>query len=128
VGSQYPLEVAGQDYRLDLLFYHLRLRAFVVIDLKAGPFKPDYAGKMNFYLSAVDDMLKQAGDQPTIGLILCKSKDQIVVEYALRGTAKPMGIAAFRLLEKLPKRLKGILPSIEELEAELSSTEAAGDA
>lgn len=127
VGSQYPLEIARQDFRLDLLFYHLRLRAFIVVDLKAAPFKPEYAGKMNFYLSAVDDLLRHPSDQPSIGLILCKSKDRIIVEYALRDTSKPMGVAEFRLIEKLPKRLKGSLPSIEELEAELSAAPDAGD-
>jgi predicted nuclease of restriction endonuclease-like (RecB) superfamily len=119
VGRQYPLEIAGDDYRLDLLFYHLKLRCFVVIDLKSGPFKPEYAGKMNFYLAAVDDMLKHPSDTPTIGLILCKSKKELVVEYALRNTATPMGIAEFRHLEKLPAELKGSLPTIEEIEAEL---------
>lgn len=119
VGRQYPLEIAGDDYRLDLLFYHLKLRCFVVIDLKSGPFKPEYAGKMNFYLAAVDDMLKHASDNPTIGLILCKSKKELVVEYALRNTATPMGIAEFKHLEKLPAELKGSLPTIEEIEAEL---------
>lgn len=127
VGSQYPLEVAGQDFRLDLLFYHLKLRAFIVVDLKAGPFKPEYAGKMNFYLSAVDDRLKHPSDHPSIGLILCKAKDQIIVEYALRDTAKPMGIAEFRLFEKLPERLKKSLPSIEELEEELSAAPEVSD-
>jgi hypothetical protein len=127
VGSQYPIEVAGEDYRLDLLFYHLRLRAFVVIDLKASAFKPEYAGKMNFYLSAVDDLLKHPTDQPSIGLILCKSKNQIVVEYALRDTAKPMGIAEFRHVEALPESFRGSLPSIEELEAELGSASETGD-
>jgi predicted nuclease of restriction endonuclease-like (RecB) superfamily len=120
VGSQYPLEVGGEDFRIDLLFYHLKLRCFVVIDLKMTPFKPEYAGKMNFYLSAVDDMLKHPSDQPTIGLILCKGKNQIVVEYALRNTSAPMGIAEFRHLEKLPEELKGSLPTIEEIEAELA--------
>ena len=119
VGRQYPLEIAGDDYRLDLLFYHLKLRCFVVIDLKSGSFKPEYAGKMNFYLAAVDDMLKHPSDNPTIGLILCKGKKQLVVEYALRNTATPMGIAEFKHLEKLPAELKGSLPTIEELEAEL---------
>jgi predicted nuclease of restriction endonuclease-like (RecB) superfamily len=119
VGSQYPLEVGGEDFRIDLLFYHLKLRCFVVIDLKMTPFKPEYAGKMNFYLSAVDDVLKHPSDQPTIGLILCKGKNQIVVEYALRNTTTPMGIAEFRHLEKLPEELKGSLPTIEEIEAEL---------
>jgi predicted nuclease of restriction endonuclease-like (RecB) superfamily len=119
VGRQYPLEIAGEDYRLDLLFYHLKLRCFVVIDLKAGAFMPEYAGKMNFYLAAVDDILKHATDNPTIGLILCKTKKEIVVEYALRNTITPMGIAEFRYLEKLPEELKGSLPTIEEIEAEL---------
>lgn len=107
VGSQYPIEVAGEEYRLDLLFYHLKLRCFVVIDLKAGPFHPEYTGKMNFYLAAVDDILKHSADQPSIGLILCRSKKQIVVEYALRNTSTPMGIAEFRHLEELPAELKG---------------------
>jgi predicted nuclease of restriction endonuclease-like (RecB) superfamily len=119
VGRQYPLDIGGQDYRLDLLFYHLTLRCFVVIDLKGAEFKPEYAGKMNFYLAAVDDTLKHPTDQPTIGLILCKGKNQIVVEYALRNVATPMGIAEFRHLERLPDELKGSLPTIEEIEAEL---------
>jgi predicted nuclease of restriction endonuclease-like (RecB) superfamily len=123
VGRQYPLEVAGEDYKIDLLFYHFRLRCFIVIDLKAGPFKPEYTGKMNFYLSAVDDILKHPNDQPSIGLILCKSKKQLVVEQALRNTTAAMGVAEFRHLEKLPEQLKGTLPTIEELEAELGSSE-----
>jgi hypothetical protein len=124
VGRQYPLEVAGEDYRLDLLFYHLKLRCFVVVDLKAGPFKPEYSGKMDFYLAAVDDMLKHPSDNPSIGLILCKSKKELVVEYALRNTATPMRIAEFRHLEKLPAELKGSLPTIEEIEAEPEKTDA----
>jgi predicted nuclease of restriction endonuclease-like (RecB) superfamily len=127
VGRQYPLAIAGDDYRLDLLFYHLKLRCFVVIDLKTGPFKPEYAGKMNFYLAAVDDMLKHPSDNPTIGLILCKGKKELVVEYALRNLATPMGIAEFRHLEKLPAELKGSLPSIEEIEAELGSSSVDGE-
>jgi len=127
IGSQYPLEVAGDDYKIDLLFYHLRLRCFVVIDLKAGPFKPEYSGKMNFYLSAVDDMLRHPDDQPSIGLILCKSKKKLVVEYALRNTATPMGIAEFRHLEKLPEQLQGTLPTIEEIEAELGKSAEPSD-
>ena len=119
VGSQVPLEVGGEDFRLDLLFYHLKLRCFVVIDLKMGPFKPEYAGKMNFYLSAVDDMLRHPEDKPSIGLILCKAKNGIVAEYALRDVGKPLSIAEFRYLEKLPDQLKGTLPTIEEIEAEL---------
>jgi len=120
VGSQVPLEVGGEDFRLDLLFYHLKLRCFVVIDLKMTPFKPEYAGKMNFYLAAVDDLLRHPDDQPSIGLVLCKAKNRIVAEYALRNMATPMGISEFRHLEKLPEQLKGTLPTIEEIEAELA--------
>ncbi len=121
VGSQYPLEIAGEDYRLDLLFYHLKLRCFIVIDLKGGAFKPEYTGKMNFYLAAVDDMLKHPTDQPSIGLILCRTKKELVVEYALRGTTTPMGISEFTHLVKLPDEFKGSLPTIEEIEAELGT-------
>jgi predicted nuclease of restriction endonuclease-like (RecB) superfamily len=121
VGSQYPLEIAGEDYRLDLLFYHLKLRCFVIIDLKGGAFKPEYTGKMNFYLAAADDLLKHPSDQPSIGLILCKTKKTLVVEYALRNMNTPMGVAEFRYLEKLPEELKGSLPTIEEIEAELGT-------
>lgn len=119
VGSQYPIEVGGEEFRIDLLFYHLRLRCFVVLDLKMKSFKPEYAGKMNFYLSAVDAQLKHSSDQPSIGIILCKGKNQVVVEYALRDTSKPMGVSEFRMLEQLPEQLKANLPTIEELEAEL---------
>ena len=127
VGSQVPLEVGGEDFKLDLLFYHLKLRCFCIIDLKMTPFKPEYAGKMNFYLSAVDDMLRHPDDQPSIGLILCKTKNRIIAEYALRNTATPMGISEFRHLEKLPEQLKGTLPTIEEIEAELGKSEQATD-
>lgn len=120
VGRQYRLEIAGEDYQIDLLFYHLKLRCFVVIDLKAGPFKPEYTGKMNFYLAAVDDMLKHPSDNPSIGRILCKSKRALIVEYPLRSTAAPMGIAEFRHLEQFPVELKASLPSIEAIEAELA--------
>jgi predicted nuclease of restriction endonuclease-like (RecB) superfamily len=119
VGSQYPLEVGGEDFRIDLLFYHLKLRCYVVIDLKMGSFKPEYAGKMNFYLSAVDDLLRHPDDKPSIGLILCKAKNGIVAEYALRDISKPLGIAAFHYLEQLPDDFKSTLPTVEELEAEL---------
>jgi len=120
VGSQYHIEVGGQDFYLDLLFYHLRLRAYVVIELKVTEFKPEYAGKMNFYLSAVDDLLRHEDDQPSIGLILCKTKNKVVAEYALRDTQKPIGVSSFQLTESLPEKLQGSLPTIEELEAELS--------
>jgi predicted nuclease of restriction endonuclease-like (RecB) superfamily len=123
VGSQYPLEVGGEDFRIDLLFYHLKLRGFVVIELKVGAFKPEYAGKMNFYLSAVDDLLRHADDQPTIGIILCKSRNAIVAEYALRDTTKPIGISEYLATVSLPADLKGSLPTVEELEAELKTNE-----
>ena len=119
VGSQYPLEIGGQDFYLDLLFYHLRLRCYVVIELKIQEFKPEFAGKMNFYLSAVDDLLRQPEDQPSLGLILCKERNKIVVEYALRDTSKPIGVAEYRLTQALPERLKSELPTNEDLAAEL---------
>jgi predicted nuclease of restriction endonuclease-like (RecB) superfamily len=120
VGSQYHLEIGGQDFYIDLLFYHLRLRSFVVIDLKMRSFTPEDAGKMSFYLSAIDDLLRHEQDQPTIGLILCKTKNKVVAEYALRGMTKPIGVSEMQLLEALPENLKGSLPTIEELEAELN--------
>jgi predicted nuclease of restriction endonuclease-like (RecB) superfamily len=121
VGRQVRLEVGGREYHPDLLFYHLQLRCFVVIDLKAGDFQPEYAGKMNFYLSAVDDLLRHPDDKPTIGLLLCKEKDKVTVEYALRDLKKPIGVAQWRtrLVESLPKRLQGKLPTVEEIEREL---------
>ena len=119
VGGQFPIEVGGEEFQLDLLFYHLCLRAFVVIELKSGDFKPEYAGKLNFYLSAVDDLLRHVDDQSSIGLVLCKGRNRVVVEYALRDMAKPIGIAGFQHLESVPERWKGSLPSVEELEAEL---------
>lgn len=128
VGSQYHLEVGGQDYYLDLLFYHLRLRCCVVIDLKISEFQPEFAGKMNFYLSAVDDLLRHPTDQPSVGIILCKTKNKIVVEYALRDTNKPIGVSAYQLTESLPKQLQGSLPTIEELEAELQTVSVSSEA
>jgi len=114
VGSQYPLEVGGQDYFLDLLFYHLRLRCFVVIELKIEAFKPEFAGKMNFYLSAVDDKLRHQSDAPTIGIILCQDRNEVIVEYALRDTAKPMGVAGYRLSPSLPATLETDLPTQDD--------------
>ncbi|HVU09079.1 MAG TPA: PDDEXK nuclease domain-containing protein [Verrucomicrobiae bacterium] len=123
VGRQHHLEIGGQDYYLDLLFYHLRLRCYVVIDLKMEAFKPEFAGKMNFYLSAVDDQLRHADDKPSIGLLLCKERDHVTVEYALRDLKKPIGVAQWqtKLVESLPKKLKGSLPTIAEIEAELGN-------
>jgi predicted nuclease of restriction endonuclease-like (RecB) superfamily len=126
VGSQYHLEVGGQDYYLDLLFYHLRLRCFVVIDLKVEAFRPEFAGKMNFYLSAADDLLRHPQDQPSIGLILCREKNGVIVEYSLRDTSKPMGVAAYELRrDTLPAGLRDSLPSAAAIEAELRKVEAA---
>jgi len=119
VGSQYRLEVGGEEFYIDLLFYQLRLRCYVVIDLKVGEFKPEYAGKMNFYLSAVDELLRHPEDRPSIGLILCKSQNRLVAEYALRDLSKPMGVATYRLTEALPADLQENLPSIEEIKKEL---------
>jgi predicted nuclease of restriction endonuclease-like (RecB) superfamily len=124
VGSQYPLEVDGEDFFLDLLFYHLRLRCFVVIDLKMTKFLPEHAGKMNFYLSAVDDLLRHPDDEPTIGIILCKTKSRVIAEYALRDTRKPIGVSAYLLTESLPAELKKSLPSIAQLEAQLRQSDS----
>ena len=118
VGRQYKLEISDKDFQLDLLFYHLKMRCFVVIDLKKGDFMPEYAGKMNFYCSAVDDLLKHETDKPTIGLILCKGKDKIFAEYALRDLNKPIGVSEYELTQLLPEDLKSSLPSIEDIEKE----------
>ena len=121
VGRQVHLEFSNSDYYIDLLFYHLKLRCFVVLELKAIPFNPSFVGQLNMYLSAVDDLLRHHDDKPTIGLLLCKGKDRIVVEYALRDLRKPIGVADWetRLVTSLPKELKGSLPTVEEIEAEL---------
>lgn len=116
IGSQYRIVVAEQEYFPDLLFYHLRLRCFVVIELKVESFKPEFAGKMNFYLSAIDNQLRHTDDQPSIGIILCKGRNEIVVEYALRDSGKPIGVAQYRLSPALPEKLKRELPTAEELE------------
>ena len=123
VGRQHHISLGEDDFYLDLLFYHLKLRCFVVIDLKIGPFKPDYAGKMNFYLNLVDDALRHEHDNPTIGLILCQDKKQILAEYALRGMDKPIGVSEYELTRALPKALESSLPTIEDIEAELSRAE-----
>lgn len=127
VGRQYRIEVSGEDYWIDLLFYHLKLRCFVVIDLKRGKFLPEHAGKMNFYCSVVDDVLRHPNDQPTIGLILCQTKDRVLAEYALRGIAKPIGVSDYELTRALPKELASSLPTIEAIEAELASDVADAD-
>jgi predicted nuclease of restriction endonuclease-like (RecB) superfamily len=121
VGSQYRLEVDGDDYFMDLLFYHLKLRCYVVIDLKVSEFQPEFSGKMNFYISAVDDLLRHPDDRPTIGIILCKGRKKTAAEYALRDVNKPIGISTYQLQDPLPETLKGSLPSIEQLEMELNT-------
>lgn len=120
VGQRYRLEIGGEDFYLDLLFYHLRLRCYFIIELKAGAFKPEYAGKLNFYLAAVDDLLRHPDDQPSIGLLLCKTKNQVVVEYSLKKMAAPLGVSSYELMAHLPEQIRTALPSIEELEQELS--------
>ena len=124
VGRQVHLEVGDEDYYLDLLLYHLRLRCYVVVELKRETFKPEFAGKMNFYLSAVDDKMRHPDDQPSIGLLLCKVDNRLTVEYALRDVRKPIGVAEWKtkLVESLPKKLQGNLPTIEEIEAELEKS------
>jgi predicted nuclease of restriction endonuclease-like (RecB) superfamily len=122
VGRQVHLEVGSKDFYLDLLFYHLKLRRFVVVELKAVPFDAGFAGKMNLYLSAVDDLLRHPDDQPSIGLLLCRSKDKLVVEYALRDIKKPIGVADWEttLVKSLPKDLKSSLPTVKEIESALA--------
>jgi predicted nuclease of restriction endonuclease-like (RecB) superfamily len=126
VGRQVHLEVGDEDFYLDLLFYHLLLRCFVVVDLKMKPFEPEFAGKMNFYLSAVDEQMRHQNDAPTIGLLLCKdAKNKLKVEYALRDVTKPIGVAQWqtKLVESLPENLRGSLPTIRDLERELAKEE-----
>ncbi len=123
VGRQYRLEVGGDEFFIDLLFYHLKLRCYVVVELKTTPFKPEYAGQLNFYLSAIDTQLKATDDRPSIGLLLCKENNRLVAEYALRGMAKPMGVAEYQLLREIPPPLTPDLPSIAQIEAELASDE-----
>jgi predicted nuclease of restriction endonuclease-like (RecB) superfamily len=129
VGRQYPLKVSDKEFLLDLLFYHLKLRCFVVVELKAKEFTAKDAGQMNFYLSVVDDLLSQPGDHPSIGLLLCKTKDKIIAEYALRDINKPIGISEYEtaILESLPDSFKGSLPTIEEIEQELQDNKVAKD-
>jgi len=119
VGKQYHLEIAENDYYIDLLFYHIKLKCYVVIELKNTKFMPEYAGKLNFYLSAVDTLVKEEDDKPTIGIILCRDKNNIEAEFALRDMHKPMGVSEFNFTEILPEELKSSLPTIEELENEL---------
>jgi predicted nuclease of restriction endonuclease-like (RecB) superfamily len=122
IGSQYRIQVGEEEFWLDLLFYHVKLRAYIVIELKTQPFRPEFAGKMNFYLSAVNNLLRHPDDQPSIGLILCKTRDRVVAEYSLQDVSKPIGVSEYQLAAALPEKLKGTLPTIEEIESELSSS------
>lgn len=126
VGRQKLLEVGDSDFIIDLIFYHYKLRCFVIVELKAVPFDPAFAGQLNLYLSAVDDLLRQPEDKPTIGLLLCKGKDKLVAEYALRGLNKPIGVADWetQIITSLPENLQSALPTVEEIEAELQRLQA----
>ena len=123
IGRQVPLQVGERDFFLDLLFYHTRLHCYVIVELKAVDFEPEHAGKLNFYLKAVDEQLRCEGDRASIGILLCKNRDKTVVEYALSDVHKPIGVSEYQLTQSLPEDLKSSLPSIEELEAELGSGE-----
>lgn len=123
VGRQYKLEVDDEAFRIDLLFYHTSLYCYVVVELKVVDFKPEFAGKLNFYTSVIDDKLRGEKDNPTIGMIICKSKNNTVVEYALRGIEKPLGVSEYKLTTVLPKGLKSSLPTIEQIEEEFKHLE-----
>lgn len=123
VGNQVHLEVGDEDFYIDLLFYHLKLRRYVVIELKAGRFKPEYVGKLNFYVSAADDLLRHPDDKPTIGVLLCREKNRVVAEYALRGTSQPMGVSGFTLTDAQLEQLEKKLPTVEQLELGLEEPE-----
>ena len=115
IGSQYKITVGDKDYYIDLLFYHLKLRSYIVVDLKTGEFIPEYAGKMNFYLSAVDDLLKSEYDNPSIGLILCREKDRFTTNYSLKDINKPIGVSSYEINDIIPKEILEQLPKEEEL-------------
>ncbi len=127
IGRQYKLEVGDKDYYIDLLFYHTKLRCYIVVELKAKSFKPEFAGKLSFYLSAIDDKLKTESDSPTIGIVLCQDKNKIEAEYALRGISQPIGVAEYQLSRAIPEDIKSELPSIEEIEKELATTIKSSD-
>ncbi|MHB1484257.1 MAG: PDDEXK nuclease domain-containing protein [Saccharofermentanales bacterium] len=116
IGNQYHLEVGGEDFYIDLLFYNLNLRCYVIVELKTGSFKPEYAGKLNFYLSAIDSLIKKDIDNPSIGLLLCKDKNKLIAEYALKDISKPIGVSEYRLMDILPKDFENTLPSTEDIE------------
>ncbi|PZV21706.1 MAG: DUF1016 domain-containing protein [Leptolyngbya sp.] len=121
LGSQYPLVVSGKEFRLDLLFYHVKLHCYVVVDLKMREFEPQHSGQMSFYVAAVDNLLRGDRDDPTIGIILCRSKDKTIVEYALQGTQQPIGVSTFQTQGELPPDIQNSLPTVEQFELELST-------
>ena len=121
LGNQYHLNVGGDDFYIDLLFYNLNLRSYVVIELKTGDFKPEYAGQLNFYLSAVDGILKKDTDNPSIGLLLCKSKNDLVAEYSLRDMSKPIGISEYKITSSLPEEYEKQLPSVEDIQKRIKN-------
>jgi predicted nuclease of restriction endonuclease-like (RecB) superfamily len=123
VGKQVSLQVGERDFFLDLLFYHTRLHCYVAIELKVSEFEPEHAGKLNFYIKAVDEQLRRDGDMPTIGILLCKGKDRVVAEYALSDIHKPMGVSEYELVRSLPDELRSSLPTIEQIEAELQQSD-----
>jgi predicted nuclease of restriction endonuclease-like (RecB) superfamily len=126
IGNQYHLEVEGEDFYIDLLFWHTKLRCFVVIELKAGEFKPEYAGKLNFYVSAVDDILKTDADNPTIGILLCRNKKGLIAEYALKDIEKPIGVSEYKLLDRLPEEYESLLPTAEDIMSRIGTDGTAG--
>lgn len=128
VGRQYPIEISGREFVLDLLFYHLKLRSYLVIELKVVEFEPEFVGKLNFYLSAVDDQLRSEFDNPSIGLLICRYDNQLMAEYALRDIDKPIGITEYRLMESLPTDLQSTLPSIKEIEERLHQEDDSAEA
>jgi predicted nuclease of restriction endonuclease-like (RecB) superfamily len=123
IGRQFKVTVDDEDFYIDLLFYHVKLHCYVVVELKAVAFKPEFAGKLNFYVSAVDGILKTDQDKPTVGMLICKSKKKTVVEYSLKDMHKPIGVSEYQLTHALPDELKSSLPTIEEIEAELGGGE-----
>nr|WP_295930676.1 PDDEXK nuclease domain-containing protein [uncultured Dyadobacter sp.] len=126
VGKQFHVEVGDQDFYMDLLFYHLKLHCYIVVELKKGKFMPEYAGKLNFYLSVADDKLKSELDQPSIGLLICQDKNGVIAEYALRDLSKPIGVSEYQLIEAMPKNLKASLPSIKSIEQEIGPPKTNG--
>lgn len=120
LGHQYHINVGGDDFYIDLLFYNLNLRCYVVVELKTGEFRPEYAGQLNFYLSAVDGILKQEHDNPSIGLLLCKSKNDLVAEYALKDMSKPIGVSEYKITSQLPENLGQQLPSVEDIQRRIT--------